>query len=138
MDGDRHPALAEGTAKEQPWPASALPLKPFTSPGEHVALLAVPLDEKSARCQSVQRKEDFLAPGVAALFGVIQGQAELLAVCFEASRFSADAAAGWLDSRGMAPASQFIPAAAAPDGTPGRGRRGPLRVLVVEDYPDAA
>ena len=50
---------------------------------EHAALLAVP-----ARSGLLRRKDDLLDDGVAALFGLAGGQAELVSLRFDAGRFT--------------------------------------------------
>jgi hypothetical protein len=65
---------------------------------EHVALLTVP-----ARSNLLRRKDDLLDDGVAAVFGVAGGQAELVGACFDAGRFTPAEAALWLARRGFAP-----------------------------------
>ena len=50
---------------------------------EHVALLV-----ESRRFGLFRRKDDLLAEGVAAVFGLAEGEAELLALCFHAERFT--------------------------------------------------
>jgi hypothetical protein len=68
-------------------------------PGEeHVALLAVP-----AGSDPLRRKDDLLDDGVAALFGLAGGEAELLGLCFDAGQFTPAQAARWLAGRGFAP-----------------------------------
>ena len=65
---------------------------------EHVALLAN-LDEFDL----LRRKDDLLDEGVAAVFGVVGAEVELLALCFHVRRFSTAEAAQWLARRGLAP-----------------------------------
>jgi hypothetical protein len=65
---------------------------------EHVALLAVP-----ARSDLLRRKDDLLDEGVAAIFGLAGGQAELVSLSFDAGRFTPAEAALWLARRGLAP-----------------------------------
>jgi hypothetical protein len=76
----------------------------FVAPDEeHVALLV-----ESGRFGLFRRKDDLLAEGVAALFGITGGVAELLALCFHAGKFAPADAASWLVERGFAPLL-FIP-----------------------------
>jgi len=65
---------------------------------EHVALLAN-LDEFDL----LQRKGDYLEEGVAAVFGLVGAEVELLALCFHVREFSPAQAAQWLAGRGIAP-----------------------------------
>ncbi len=62
------------------------------------ALLALP-----GGSELLGRKDDLLDDGVAALFGLAGGEAELLGLCFDAGRFTADQAANWLAERRFAP-----------------------------------
>ena len=65
---------------------------------EHVALLAN-LDEFDL----LQRKGDLLDEGVAAVFGLTGGVAELLGLCFHAEKFTPGEVAKWLAERGFTP-----------------------------------
>jgi len=65
---------------------------------EHLALL-VSLDE----FEVLQRKGDLLEEGVAAVFGLVAAEVELLALCFHVRKFSPAQAAQWLAGRGIAP-----------------------------------
>jgi hypothetical protein len=65
---------------------------------EHVAPLAIP-----ARPGLVRRKDDLLDDGVAAVFGLAGGQADLVSLSFDAGRFTPAEAALWLARRGFAP-----------------------------------
>jgi hypothetical protein len=65
---------------------------------EHVALLV-----DSGRFGLFRRKDDLLAEGVAAIFGITGGVAELLALCFHGERFTPADAASWLVERGFVP-----------------------------------
>ncbi len=70
---------------------------------EHVALLV-----KSRSFRLFRRKDDLLAQGVAAVFGLAEGEAELLALCFHAQTFTPTEAANWLVERSFTPLL-FIP-----------------------------
>lgn len=70
---------------------------------EHVALLV-----EGRRFAMVRRKDDLLADGVAAVFGITGGEAELLALCFHGERFTPTEASNWLVERGFTPLL-FIP-----------------------------
>jgi hypothetical protein len=70
---------------------------------EHVALLA-----DLRRFGWLQRWNDLLDEGVAAVFGVAGGKAELLALSFDARKFTPDRAATWLPERGFKPLL-FVP-----------------------------
>jgi hypothetical protein len=76
----------------------------FVAPDEeHVALLV-----ESGRFGLFRRKDDLLAEGVAAVFGITGGVAELLALCFHGERFTPADAGTWLVERGFTPLL-FIP-----------------------------
>lgn len=70
---------------------------------EHVALLV-----ESRRFGLFRRKDDLLAEGVAAVFGMTGGEAELVGLCFHAGKFTLAESATWLAGRGFAPL-RFIP-----------------------------
>jgi hypothetical protein len=70
---------------------------------EHVALLAVP-----ARSNPLRRKDDLLDDGVAAIFGLASGEANLVGLCFDAGQFTPAKAVGWLAGRGFMPLL-FVP-----------------------------
>ena len=53
------------------------------------------------------RQDDFLDEGVAAIFGVAGGEAELLGLCFHARKFTSVEAKTWLSERGFAPLVSF-------------------------------
>jgi hypothetical protein len=74
------------------------------APGEeHVALLGNP-----GRFDLLRRKDDLLDDGVAALFGITGGEAELLGLCFHAGTFTPPEAKTWLAQRGLKPLL-FVP-----------------------------
>lgn len=76
----------------------------FVDPDEeHVALLA-----ESRRFGLFRRKDDLLAEGVAAVFGLAEGKAELLALCFHSEKFTSADAKNWLVERRFTPLV-FIP-----------------------------
>jgi hypothetical protein len=76
----------------------------FVAPDEeHVALLV-----ECGRFDRFRRKDDLLAEGVAAVFGITGGVDELLALCFHGERFTPADAASWLVERGFAPLL-FVP-----------------------------
>jgi len=68
----------------------------------HVALLS-----DSSEFGTFLRKDDLLAEGVAAFFGLAD-EAELLALSFHAKRFTPSEAATWLADRGFKPLL-FVP-----------------------------
>jgi hypothetical protein len=70
---------------------------------EHVALLV-----ERRWFAMFRRKDDLLAEGVAAVFGITGGEAELLALCFHGERFTPTEASNWLVERGFTPL-RFIP-----------------------------
>ena len=83
---------------------SALVHLAFLGPDEeHVALLV-----ESRRFGLFRRKDDLLAEGVAAVFGLAEGEAELLALCVHTERFTPTEAAKWIAGRGFKPLI-FVP-----------------------------
>jgi len=70
---------------------------------EHVALLVDLL-----RVGLLRRWDDLLDEGVAAVFGLASGEAELLALSFHVGKFTPDKAATWLAERGFKPLL-FVP-----------------------------
>ncbi len=70
---------------------------------EHVALLA-----NLGKFDLLRRKGDLLDEGVAAVFGLLDADAELLALCFHVRKFTPAEAAQWLARRGFAPLI-FVP-----------------------------
>jgi len=71
--------------------------------GEHVALLGNP-----GRFDLLRRKDDLLDDGVAAVFRLAGGEAELLSLCFHAGTFTPAEAMTWLAERGLKPLL-FVP-----------------------------
>jgi hypothetical protein len=95
--------------------------------GEHVARLADP-----RRFGLLRRRDDLLDEGVAAVFGITGGEAELVGLCFHAGKFTPAGAATWLAGRGFTPllfvpnsgrlvAADFDPPLAAPVGRAASG-----------------
>ncbi len=73
-------------------------------PGEeHVARLV-----DLRRLGLLRRWDDLLDEGVAALFGIAGGEAELVGLCFHAGKFTPAEAATWLAGRGFTPL-RFVP-----------------------------
>jgi hypothetical protein len=70
---------------------------------EHVALLGNP-----GRFDLLRRKDDLLDDGVAAVFRLANGEAELLRLCFHAGTFTPAEAMTWLAERGLKPLL-FVP-----------------------------
>jgi hypothetical protein len=66
--------------------------------GEHVALLELP-----GGFDRLRRRDDLLDEGVAAVFGLAGGEAELRGLCFHAEKFTPAEAATWLAERGFVP-----------------------------------
>jgi hypothetical protein len=66
--------------------------------GEHVALLGLP-----GGFDRLRRRDDLLDEGVAAVFGLAGGEAELLGLCFHPEKFTPAEAATWLAGRGFKP-----------------------------------
>jgi hypothetical protein len=81
--------------------------------GERVAVLA-----RAGEFDALRRWDDLFEEGVAAVFGIRRGEAELLALCFEADRFTLAEATGWLAERGLRPLDLR-------DGSAGRWAPGP-------------
>jgi hypothetical protein len=77
---------------------------------EHVALL-----EDPGRFDQLRRKDNLLADGVAAVFGLAGAEAELVGLCFQAGNFTAAEAEKWLADQGFLPVL-FISAGAAVHG----------------------
>jgi hypothetical protein len=65
---------------------------------EHVALLT-----NLGKFDMLRRRSDLLDEGVAAVFGLNGGKAELLGLCFHAEMFSPAEVAKWLAERGFTP-----------------------------------
>ena len=93
--------LAQGPGES----SLALPVRlAHLGPGEeHVALL---LDLR--RFGLLRRWDDLLDEGVAAVFGITGGGAELVGLCFHAGKFTPAGAATWLAGRGFEPLL-FVP-----------------------------
>ena len=90
-------------------------LSDLGSDEEHVALLV-----ESRRFGLFRRKDDLLAEGVSAVFGLADGEADLLALCFHGERFTPADTATWLVERGFT-SLLFIPIL----GTDSQGMTGP-------------
>jgi hypothetical protein len=73
-----------------------IPLSQSVTDGEHVALLADP-----GRFRRLRRSDDLFDDGVAALFGLTGGEAELVGFAFDAGTFSPAEATHWLRERGF-------------------------------------
>jgi len=65
--------------------------------GEHAAILRSP-----EQFETLRRKDDFLAEGVAAIFGVRGREAELQALYFQTDKFTMKQAKQWLSDLGLA------------------------------------
>jgi hypothetical protein len=65
---------------------------------EHAAHLKIPLPFGRLR-----RKDDFLDEGVAAVFCIVDGEADLQALLFRSDRFTPEQARRWLRDRGLNP-----------------------------------
>jgi hypothetical protein len=82
--------------------ASAIPLSDIVSDPlpaeEYIALL---VDHR--RFGLLRRWDDLLDEGVAAVFGIIGAEAELVALCFRAMTFTTAEVAKWLAERGFVP-----------------------------------
>lgn len=87
--------------------ACPLHLDRLSSGEEHVALLMDP-----SSFGPLRRWDDLLADGVAAVFGLASGEAELLALSFHAGKFASTDAATWLAERGFTPLL-FVPVSGA-------------------------
>jgi hypothetical protein len=71
---------------------------------EHVARLV----DRRRRFGLLRRWDDLLDEGVAAVFGITGGEAELVGLCFHAGTFTPAEAATWLVGRGFTPLL-FVP-----------------------------
>ncbi len=71
---------------------------------EHVARLV----DLRRRFGLLRRWDDLLDEGVAAVFGITGGEAELVGLCFHAGTFTPAEAATWLVGRGFTPLL-FVP-----------------------------
>jgi hypothetical protein len=78
-------------------------LAPLGSGEEHVARLV-----DLRRFGLLRRWHDLLDEGVAAVFGITSGEAELVGLCFHAGKFTPARAATWLAERGFKPL-RFVP-----------------------------
>jgi hypothetical protein len=70
----------------------------LNSAEEHVARLV-----DLRRLGLLRRRDDLLDEGVAALFGMTGGEAELVGLCFHAGKFTPAESATWLAERGFKP-----------------------------------
>lgn len=73
--------------------------RPAHAPTEeyHVVL------KSNSQFDRLLRKDDFLDEGVAAVFGLVGEQAELLSLSFQAEKFTPDQVTSWLAERRFAP-----------------------------------
>lgn len=92
--------------------ARSVHLAHLVSKDEHVALLV----NSAAKFNLLRRKDDLFDEGVAAIFGIVGGEAGLLGFCFHAGKFTPARAAAWLAER------KFTP----PVDSPITRRRSPL------------
>ena len=102
MPMDKSPSImAQGSGES----SLALPIRRgHPVPGrEHVALLGNP-----DRFDLLRRKDNLLDNGVAAVFRLAGGEAELLGLCFHAGTFTPAKAMTWLAQRGLKPLL-FVP-----------------------------
>lgn len=112
--------MSEGPPKQWTWPrinsasilaqgsgenGLALPvhLAPLGPGEEHVARLV-----DLSRFGRLRRWDGLLDEGVAAVFGMTGGEAELVGLCFHAGKFTPAEAATWLAERGFRPLL-FVP-----------------------------
>jgi hypothetical protein len=101
-DGQLRVELGAMPSRERPRPC-VFHLAHLGSGEEHVALLV-----DLRRFGLLQRWDDLLDDGVAAVFGLASGEAELLALFFHAGKFAPARAATWLPERGFKPL-HFVP-----------------------------
>src|SRR5271169_3413177 len=73
-------------------------LAPIVSADEYLVVLV-----NAGRFEWLRRKDDLLDEGVAAVFGMAGGTAELLGLCFHRRKFPPDKAKAWLAERGFTP-----------------------------------
>ncbi len=78
------------------------------SPNEHAAIL-----KSLQQFDSLDLKDDLIAEGVAAVFGIKGTEAELLALFFQAGQFTPVEAQRWLRDRRL-PVIQFTQASGSP------------------------
>ncbi len=78
-------------------------LGPLVAADEYLVVLVI-----VCRFDRLLRKNDLLDEGVAAVFGLAHGMAELLCLCFHSGKFTPDNAKAWLAER------RFTPPADAP------------------------
>jgi hypothetical protein len=100
---DAAPIMAQGPGES----GHAVPvhLAHVRSRDEHVALL---VDLRGFGL--LRRWDDLFDEGVAAVFGITGGEAELVGLCCHAGKFSPAEAAAWLAGRGFRPLL-FVPSA---------------------------
>ena len=89
----------------RPGVSSLTPVRPahLDSGEEHIALL-----RDAGRFGVLRRWDDLFDEDVAAVFGLADGEAELLALCFDAGKFTPVGTAAWLAERGFTPL-HFVP-----------------------------
>lgn len=73
-------------------------IAPLVRKDEHAALLV----HSAAKFNLLRRKDDLFDDGVAAIFGIAGGEAELLGCCFDAESFTTAEATTWLTERRFA------------------------------------
>src|SRR5208337_1276905 len=71
---------------------------PIIAANEYLVVLV-----NAGRFDRLLRKDDLLDEGVAAVFGLAGGTAELLGLCFHPRKFTPDKAKAWLAERGFTP-----------------------------------
>jgi hypothetical protein len=91
----RPPWAEEAPRSPHPHAPNAGRLGDSTPNGEHAALL------EDGPFDALRRKDDFFEDGVATVFGLRRGEAELHAFVFQAARFTPEEARRWLDERGF-------------------------------------
>jgi len=84
--------------------ARLVQLAHLVSNDEHVALLV----NSAAKFNLLRRKHDLFDDGVAAIFGMAGGEAELVGLCFHAGKFTPAESATWLAGWGFKPL-HFVP-----------------------------
>jgi len=101
MPMDDSVSMAQGPGESSL--GSPVQLAQLGSGEEHIARLV-----DLRRFGLLRRWDDLLDEGVAAIFGIIGAEAELVSLCFHAGKFTPAESATWLGERGFKPLL-FVP-----------------------------
>jgi hypothetical protein len=93
----------------------------LVSDNEHVALL----ESSAAPFKQLQRKDELFDDGVAAIFGIVDDQAELLGFSFQGESITSAEAMKWLAERRF-PIQLFVSNSGETSGGGGATRRPPV------------